>query len=159
MPRLFPSLEEGQDYVITLDVADKYGNRTKSELIMEYEPSNLITLDVQPFLDVDRNLETVNGDSLATISSQHPLVLETGQLATGVQTAEFGVANNATYSLVVGADSGDVVVRPGETKTIQIDLGTEGERLDIHIYPAVANAEAEAQFLFSIPQLRSIYND
>ncbi|USD58838.1 DUF4165 domain-containing protein [Vibrio sp. SCSIO 43140] len=159
LPRLFPSLEEGQDYVITLVVTDEYGNSTKSELLTEYEPSNLITLDVQPFLDIDRNLETVNGDSLARIYSQNPLVLETGQLATGVQTAEFSVANNATYSLVVGADSGDVVVRPGETKTIQIDLGTEGERLDIHIYPAVANAEAEAQFLFSIPQLRSIYND
>lgn len=159
LPRLFPSLEEGQDYVITLVVTDEYGNSTRSELLTEYEPSNLITLDVQPYLDIDRNLETVNGDSLARIYSQNPLVLDTGQLATGVQTAEFSVANNATYSLVVGADNGDVVVRPGETKTIQIDLGTVGERLDIHIYPAVANAEAEAQFLFSIPQLRSIYND
>lgn len=159
LPRLFPSLESGQDYNITLIVSDEYGNSSRSELTTEYEPSNLITLDVQPFLDIDRDLKTINGASLARIYSHNHLVLETGQRATGIQTAEFSVANVAEYPLVVGTTSGDVTVRPGETKTIQIDLGTEGEKLDLHIFPADENVEAEAQFLFSIPQLRSIYNE
>lgn len=47
-------------------------------------------------------------------------------------------------------------VLPGETKAVMVDLGPAGDLLEVEVFPS-ERMEGEAQFMFSIPSLSSIY--
>ena len=158
LPKLFPTMEEDESYTITLTAADEYGNATTSSIDVVFVPENLVQLDVQTYLPVAQNLLDSDDRPIARIYTDKSLVLSGAQLATGVQLAEITVDENVGGSLNFLTNEGEVSINPGETKEVSIDLGTTGGALSIDVYPAKGE-EGSAQFMFSIPQLTSMYNE
>ncbi|USD58839.1 DUF4165 domain-containing protein [Vibrio sp. SCSIO 43140] len=156
LPKLFPTLEEGETYQIQVSAADEYGNRSSKTVNISYKPDNLIIME--PFYYVPFTPSTpiyiADGSPLGLIYTNSALTLENSMLATGVQTAE--MTNNAASSFPIGieSDSGWVEILPGQTKEFGIDLGN-GEPLYVEIYPITNGNEGTADFIFNINQLTS----
>lgn len=158
LPKLFPTMEANEHYKITLTASDEYGNATTSSINVVFIPENLVQLDVQSYLPVAQNLMDADDEPIARIYTDSSLVLEGAQMATGEQLAEITVDANAGGSLNFLTNDGIVTIKPGETKEVSIDLGTTGSALSIDVYPAKGE-EGTAKFMFSIPQLSSMYNE
>ncbi len=158
LPKLFPTMEENEHYSISVTASDEYGNKSSSSVDVVFIPENLIQLDVQSYLPVTTNLLDENNTPIARIYTDEALVLEGAQKATGEQLAEITVDRNAGGALSFVTSNGVVTIAPGETKEVSIDLGTAGSALNVDVYPAF-NEEGKAKFMFSIPQLSSIYNN
>ncbi|EJO2025800.1 Ig-like domain repeat protein [Vibrio parahaemolyticus] len=155
LPRLFPTLDEGITYKMNVQVSDAYGNRATMEKTFMYVPDNLIQMGVIQYLPVDRVLLDANDDALAKITSNE-LKLDDGRMATGEQKAFVSLKASAEYAVLVNSD---VVVKPGETKEITIDLGDTGGKLNIPIHPEKQAQEGVSSILFEIPQLKSKYDN
>ncbi len=157
LPKLFPTMEANEHYKITLTASDEYGNSTTSTIDVVFVPENLVQLDVQTYLPIAQNLLDADDAPIARIYTDSSLVLEGAQMATGEQLAEITVDPNAGGALNFLTNEGVVTINPGETVEVSIDLGTTGSALSIDVYPTKGE-EGTAKFMFSIPQLSSMYN-
>ncbi|MEZ8733624.1 Ig-like domain-containing protein [Vibrio sp. 10N.239.312.D08] len=155
LPRLFPTLEEGVTYTLSITVSDAYNNNKSMQQSFMYIPDNLIQLGTINYLPVDAQLDDEDDNSLATITSNE-LKLDDGRMATGNQQAFVSLQSSAEFSVRV---NGNIVVKPGETKQMSIDLGDSGGSLNIPIYPDVSGTEGVGSILFEIPQLSSQYDN
>lgn len=153
LPRLFPTLEEGVEYTLTVTATDAYGNDATSSVSFGYIPDNLITLSTIRTLAVSYPIKNHDDQYIAEITSTE-LKLDDGRMATGPQFASITLKSNAAYPIVIQGQT----IAPGQTKELTIDLGTEGGKLAIPIYPAEDNVEGAAEILFEIPQLTSAYD-
>ena len=158
LPKLFPTMKTNEKYTITLTASDEYGNSTSSSKDIVFIPENLVQLDVQPYLPVAKNLQDSYDEPIARIYTENPLLLESAQFATGEQFAEITVDENAGGALSFLTTDGVVTIQPGETAEVTINLGTTGGLLNIDVFPGFGE-EATAKFMFSIPQLSSMYNE
>lgn len=152
IPRLFPSLEADMEYTLTAIGVDEYKNKVTRTLGFRFIPDNLIQMETQTYLSVNRPLLTGSDNPIAKISS-NVLQLDDGREATGMQAAEVTLKSTASYPLIIN----DVSIRPGETVRMNIDLGDAGGRLEIPVYPG-ESGEGSADLLFEIPQLTSKYD-
>lgn len=158
LPKLFPTLEDGEVYSLTVTAVDEFNNSTTDSVDISYKPENLIVMKTIDYLSsaVNQPLYLSDDSPMAVIITNSALTLENSMMATGLQTAE--VTNNITsaFPIKLRASSGWVDIYPGETKNVQIDLGT-GKPLHVEIYPIDAGVEGKADFLFNIPQLTSAH--
>ena len=92
---------------------------------------------------------------MARVYTEEHLITGFGQIATGLQMAEIQLSTDSTIPINVTVGGRDVVVEPGMIRGISIDLGTEGGRLEVEIFPGQKNYEGRADYLLSIPQLTS----
>ena len=155
LPKAFPTLKEDQFYTLVIEVTDEYGNSETIEKTIRYVPSNLIITAVQPYLTVDQSLSNSKGVPMARVYTEEHLITGFGQIATGLQMAEIQLSTDSTIPINVTVGGRDVVVEPGMIRGISIDLGTEGGRLEVEIFPGQKNYEGRADYLLSIPQLTS----
>ncbi|WP_435000245.1 hypothetical protein ACRZ5S_22675 (plasmid) [Vibrio scophthalmi] len=123
---------------------------------IRYVPSNLIITDVQPYLTVDQSLQNNVDIPMARIYTEEYLITGFGQIATGVQLAEVQLSTDSTIPINVRVGERHLQVEPGMIRSVPIDLGSEGGRLDVEIYPALKDVEGRADYLLSIPQLTSM---
>lgn len=72
-----------------------------------------------------------------------------GSLAKGIQTANITVRKDADYAINILGN----VIHPGETKEIQIDLGT-GENSTVPIFTAENDSTGESNFIIEFPQIK-----
>lgn len=99
LPKLFPTLQEGEGYRISAQVSDVYGNTTTDSIDISFIPENLIRLDTQTYLPISESLLTSDDEPIARVFSEEALVLEGGQLATGIQLAEVTIDANSPIQL------------------------------------------------------------
>lgn len=151
-PRIFPALQENQSYTLTVRVKDEYNNIGTGTANFQYTPENWIKLENLNTLAVSKNLQNRNGVALARITSSE-LRTDSGNLATGLQNALVTLRADAPYGIIIK----NVVVLPGQTKSIQLDLGDFGGFLDVPIYPS-SNKSGIASFMLEIPGLSSKYD-
>lgn len=154
LPRLFPTLEQGVNYVLKVNASDAYENQNALEITFKYLPDNLIQLGVIEYLPVNIPLLDEEDNSLASITSNE-LKLDDGRMATGEQKAFVSLKSSAEFAIRVDANT---TVSPGETKEIIIDLGDSGGSLNIPIYPDNPGEDGIGGVLFEIPQLKSKYD-
>ncbi len=158
-PRIFPTLDydSGERYTLNLIAQDEFGNSVTKSIVFGYMPENLIVVDTQQYLPSNgAALYDVSDHAIASIYSEEILTLDSSQIATGKQQAEISNRKNSDFPIVVRGNDGLVTVAPGETKTMLVDLGVSGSKLDIEVYPA-NNTEGSAEFMFNIPTLTTIY--
>ncbi|UYB60123.1 Ig-like domain-containing protein (plasmid) [Klebsiella michiganensis] len=148
-PRLFPTLDENTDkYTITAYATDTKGNSTQKSIQFAYYPKNLVTLEKLKTLGVVKALKTSDNTPLAVMRTGQ-LRRNDGSLAQGIQTANITVRSDAEYAInVLGT-----VIHPGETKEIQLDLGT-GENSTVPIFPAINGSTGQSNFIIEFPQLK-----
>lgn len=139
-----------------MTAADEFGNESVESIDFGYTPDNLIIIDSQTYLPSPVPIYDSQDKAIATIYSNEMLTLDGGQLATGVQLAEISNRKDSDFAISVRNDGDVVTVQPGETKNMEVDLGSAGMKINIEVYPA-SSIEGSAQFLFSIPSLTTIY--
>lgn len=148
-PRIFPSLNEGEIYTLTVSATDEMNNAKEYTSEFGYLPNNLVRLDNLRTLAVNSSLKTSEGIPLAVLSTSE-LRRQDGQLATGVQKAILTVRRDAAYGITVNGIS----ALPGESKDIVLDLGL-GEAKTFPIYPAESGKTGLSEFIIEIPELKS----
>ncbi|HBC3591550.1 TPA: DUF4165 domain-containing protein [Vibrio parahaemolyticus] len=151
-PRIFPALQEQQSYTLTVRVKDEYNNIGTGTARFQYTPENWIKLENLKTLAISKNLLNRQGEPLARVTSSE-LRTDSGNLATGLQDALVTLRSDAPFGLMVEG----VEVSPGQTKSIPLDLGDLGGKLDVPIYPS-SNSEGIASFLLEVPELTSKYD-
>lgn len=110
-------------------------------------PKNLVTTEKLKTLGVVKALKTSDNTPLAVMRTGQ-LRRNDGSLARGMQTANITVRSDAEYAInILGT-----VIHPGETKEIQLDLGT-GENSTVPIFPAINGSTGQSNFIIEFPQL------
>ena len=147
-PRLFPTLDASTDkYTLTAYATDAKGNTSQKSIQFAYYPKNLVTLEKLKTLGVVKALKTSDNTPLAVMRTGQ-LRRNDGSLAQGIQTANITVRSDAEYAInILGT-----VIQPGETKEIQLDLGT-GANSTVPIFPAVNGTTGQSNFIIEFPQL------
>ncbi|AZL83466.1 DUF4165 domain-containing protein (plasmid) [Aliivibrio salmonicida] len=153
LPRLYPTLNEGEIYDLTVVARDAYDNTSESVIKFGFVPENLISMETQTYLAVSSPLLTRADHPIAKIWSE-PLKLDDGRLATGIQVAEVTVNGGSPFGITINGE----VVQVGETKQIEIDLGVSGGELDLPIYPSESGKQGVAKIMFEIPSVSSMYD-
>ncbi|MCJ6115963.1 Ig-like domain-containing protein (plasmid) [Klebsiella pneumoniae] len=149
-PRLFPSLDANTDkYTLLVKAKDSAGNVSTNSIRFAYYPKNLIVLDQLNTLAVNKALSLSTGEPLAVLKASQ-LRRNDGSLAKGIQTALVTVRSDASFPLSIIGN----IVNPGETKEIQIDLGTVGNDVVIPIFPGTNGIVGSAGFIVEFPQLK-----
>ncbi|MEQ0009482.1 Ig-like domain-containing protein [Klebsiella sp. GG_Kp146] len=147
-PRLFPTLDASTDkYTLTAYATDAKGNTSQKSIQFAYYPKNLVTLEKLKTLGVVKALKSSDNTPLAVMRTGQ-LRRNDGSLAQGIQTANITVRSDAEYAInILGT-----VIQPGETKEIQLDLGT-GANSTVPIFPAVNGTTGQSNFIIEFPQL------
>ncbi|HID5339180.1 TPA: Ig-like domain-containing protein [Klebsiella pneumoniae] len=147
-PRLFPTLDTSTDkYTLTAYATGAKGNTSQKSIQFAYFPKNLVTLEKLKTLGVVKALKTSDNTPLAVMRTGQ-LRRNDGSLAQGMQTANITVRSDAEYAInILGT-----VIHPGETKEIQLDLGT-GENSTVPIFPAINGSTGQSNFIIEFPQL------
>lgn len=149
-PRLFPSLDQNTDkYTLLVKAVDDAGNLASKSIQFAYFPKNLIVLDQLNTLAVNKALKLSSGEPLAVLKASQ-LRRNDGSLAKGVQTALITVRGDSSFPISVIGN----LIEPGETKEIQIDLGSIGNDVVIPIFPGVSGVVGSSGFIVEFPQLR-----
>lgn len=146
-PRIFPSLNEGETYRLTVTATDEMNNTKDYESEFGYLPNNLVRLDNLRTLAVNASLKTTTDVPLAVLSTGM-LRRKDGQLATGVQNAILTVRRDAQY----GINLNGTAAAPGESKNLMLDLGL-GDPRTFPIYPTESGKTGTSEFIIEIPEL------
>lgn len=82
---------------------------------------------------------------------ESPIVTDSlGRVAKGVHNVFVTVFPTASYPLIIQG----VEIKPGETKTISVNLSNTGNRLSIPVYPAVGAVSGSADYRVTISDIR-----
>lgn len=146
-PRVFPSIDQGDSYTLTITAEDEQNNRTTTSATFKYLPNNLVQLQNLRTLAVNSALKTSTNEPLAFMKTS-VLRKENGEIAKGVQRGTLTVRRDAAFSITINS----VSARPGETVEISIDMGI-GEEVLVPIFPAENGKTGTASFLIEFPQL------
>lgn len=146
-PRIFPSLEAGQDYTVTITATDVANNAAQHQLTFLYVPPNLLQAGGVQTLAINRQINDTNDSPISAI---HTGVLRAvdGTLASGPQTAYITLRSDAKFSAMIAG----TVIAPGETKTVVLTPLVTGE-LVIPVYSNQAGDIGSADFMIDIPEI------
>ncbi|WP_418643042.1 Ig-like domain-containing protein (plasmid) [Vibrio chaetopteri] len=150
-PRLFPSLEAGQEYLMTIVAADKYQNSITKMYRFNYEPNNLIRLESIAYLPVAQELFDSGDVPFARVLS-NSLRTDDGSIASGVQSLLVSVRSDSQTGIAIN----EVQVLPGETKSVQYTITNLEGMLELPIRPITvdSNGDGSATFLVEIPYIK-----
>ncbi|MGR5287178.1 Ig-like domain-containing protein [Vibrio maritimus] len=150
-PRLFPNLEAGQEYLMTIVAADKYQNSITKMYRFNYEPNNLIRLESIAYLPVAQELFDSGDVPFARVLS-NTLRTDDGSIASGVQSLLVSVRSDSQTGIAIN----EVPVLPGETKSVQYTITNLEGILELPIRPITvdSNGDGSATFLVEIPYIK-----
>ncbi|MGN5148339.1 Ig-like domain-containing protein [Aeromonas enteropelogenes] len=147
VPRMFPTLEPGQEYQVTATARDSHGNESTKSVTITLSPSNLVRHDAINLLPVTQSLLDINDKALGVISFQGALT-DGGSQSRGPQVGYFTLRRDAEFSVMFNGTK----VEPGETKDVVIPLNAEGY-VTLPVWPANADVIGKATYMIDIPQL------
>ncbi|HHQ5957230.1 TPA: Ig-like domain-containing protein [Enterobacter hormaechei subsp. hoffmannii] len=147
-PKIFPSLNEGETYTLTVQAKDEMNNVKESSVEFNYLPNNLVRLENLKTLAVNASLKTSDNTPLAVLYASQ-LRKKDGSIATGLQDAVLTVRKDAAFGVTVNG----VSAMPGESKELQLDLGL-GDSRSFPIFPAVSGLTGRSEFMINIEELK-----
>ncbi|MGT7858916.1 Ig-like domain-containing protein, partial [Escherichia coli] len=147
-PKIFPSLNEGETYTLTVQAKDEMNNVKESSVEFNYLPNNLVRLENLKTLAVNASLKTSDNTALAVLYASQ-LRKKDGSIATGLQDAVLTVRKDAAFGVTVNG----VSAMPGESKELQLDLGL-GDSRSFPIFPAVSGLTGRSEFMINIEELK-----
>ncbi|WP_236449286.1 Ig-like domain-containing protein, partial [Escherichia coli] len=146
--KIFPSLNEGETYTLTVQAKDEMNNVKESSVEFNYLPNNLVRLENLKTLAVNASLKTSDNTALAVLYASQ-LRKKDGSIATGLQDAVLTVRKDAAFGVTVNG----VSAMPGESKELQLDLGL-GDSRSFPIFPAVSGLTGRSEFMINIEELK-----
>lgn len=150
-PRIFPSLEDNESYLLTVVISDTAKNESSKTMSFTYIPPNLVRLEQLSALALNQKILDSNNVAISRIVTE-PLRTNDGQLASGEQDAIVTLRQDASFPVIVSG----ITINPGQTVAIKLLVNSLGQ-IDEPVYPAVSGAIGKAAFLVDIPKINSIY--
>lgn len=147
-PKIFPSINDGETYTLTVQAKDDMNNVKESAAEFNYLPNNLVRMENLKTISVSTALKTSDNTPLAVLYASQ-LRKQDGSIATGVQDAVLTVRKDAAFGVTVNG----VSAAPGESKTIQLDLGL-GDGRSFPIFPAISGVSGTSEFMLNIEELK-----
>jgi len=147
-PKIFPSLNEGETYTMTVLAKDEMNNTTESSVEFNYLPNNLVRLENLKTIAVNSALKTSDNIPLAVLYASQ-LRKKDGSIATGPQDAVLTVRKDAKFGITVNG----VSAAPGESKNVKLDLGL-GDSRSFPIFPSVSGVTGTSEFMLNIDELK-----
>ena len=147
-PRLFPTFEPSEGYIISITATDSQSNSKTYTQRFTYLPNNLVQLHNLKTLAVNSPLKTSAGVPLAYLQTS-VLRKTNGEIARGVQQAMLTVRKDAKFGITFNG----VSAAPGESVPVDIDMG-QGNEMLIPIFPTESGRSGESQFMIEIAELQ-----
>ncbi|EHS0389559.1 DUF4165 domain-containing protein [Salmonella enterica] len=147
-PKIFPSLNDGETYTLTVYAKDEMNNVKESAVEFNYLPNNLVRLENLKTISVSTALKTSDNTPLAVLYASQ-LRKKDGSIATGKQDAILTVRKDASFGVTVNG----VSAAPGESKTVQLDLGL-GDSRSFPIFPSISGVSGTSEFMLNIEELK-----
>ncbi len=147
VPRMFPTLEAGQEYTLTVTAKDAQGNSTTKIQKFGLTPANLVSLaDIKTFA-VAQSLKDKSDVPLALVRFKGALT--DGQTQSrGNQSGYITLRSDSAFAVIFNG----LTVQPGETKDVVIPLDATGQA-SLPIYPATSGVAGKSSYMIDIPQL------
>ena len=147
-PKIFPSLNDGETYTLTVQAKDEMNNVKESAVEFSYLPNNLVRLENLKTISVSTALKTSDDTPLAVLYASQ-LRKKDGSIATGKQDAILTVRKDAAFGVTVN----EVSAAPGESKNVQLDLGL-GDSRSFPIFPSTSGVVGTSEFMLNIEELK-----
>ncbi|MCQ1061036.1 Ig-like domain-containing protein [Photobacterium sp. ZSDE20] len=151
-PRIFSSLEPGEEYSLTITAVDDFGNDHITTYTLAYQPANLVRVESISVFPVDRLLSD-RGDNPLNVIVSNELRTDEGELASGEQSIMFTLRSDANYPVHIINET--TKVSPGETVEVVYNITNNQGKLFVPIFPAVKGVQGESEFMLSIPLLEA----
>ena len=147
VPRMFPTLEVGQEYRLSITAKDSHDNQTSRAVTLTLSPQNLVRLDGINVLATNQSLLDINDKPLGKISFKGALT-DGGSQSRGPQAGYFTLRRDSAFAVMFNGTK----VAPGETKDVVIPLDGSGS-VTLPVWPADAGVTGKASYMLDIPQL------
>ena len=147
VPRMFPTLEAGQEYTLNITASDAQGNIATGSQTFSLSPQNLVRHDGISVLAISQSLLDSNDQPLGKISFKGALT-SGGSQSRGPQAGYFTLRRDSAFAVMFNGTK----VAPGETKDVVIPLDGTGS-VTLPVWPADAGVKGRASYMIDIPQL------
>lgn len=151
-PRIFPSLEPGEEYTLTITASDDFGNERVNAYTLAYQPANLVRVESISVFPID-SLLTDRADNPLNVIVSNELRTEQGELASGDQSVMITLRSDANYPVHVIDNT--ITVSPGETVEFVYNINNSQGKLYIPIFSAENGVQGDSEFMLSIPLLEA----
>ena len=147
VPRMFPTLEPGQEYTLKVDAVDSQGNKTSVIQTFSLSLQNLAIADPVSVLAVSKSLLDANDQPLGMVVFKGALT-DGGSQSRGPQAGYITLRTDAAFGVIFNGQP----VQPGETKDVVIPLDPQGSA-KLPVWPATSGVTGKANYMIDIPQL------
>ncbi|HAT2580398.1 TPA: DUF4165 domain-containing protein [Aeromonas hydrophila] len=147
VPRMFPTLEAGQEYTLNVTASDAQGNIATASQAFSLSPQNMVRLDGINVLATSQSLLDNNDKPLGKISFKGALT-SGGSQSRGPQAGYFTLRRDSAFAVMFNGTK----VAPGETKDVVIPLDSTGS-VTLPVWPADTGVKGKASYMIDIPQL------
>lgn len=147
VPRMFPTLEAGQEYTFKVEARDSQGNKSTFSKTFSLAQKNLVMADPVSVMAVAKSLLDSHDQPLGTVVFKGALT-DGGTQSRGPQAGYITLRSDAAFSVIFNGQQ----VQPGETKDVVIPLDVQGSA-KLPVWPATSGVTGKANFMIDIPQL------
>ncbi|MFC6674126.1 Ig-like domain-containing protein [Marinobacterium aestuariivivens] len=145
-PVMFPSLQEGESYLLTVEATDSQGNTAQVVVDFEYKPRQVTLADgMDGKLMVPAVTQEFQRQGGGEIIQTEPLTLSDGAVVSGTYDVFATLRSDAEVPLVVNG----IRIEPGQTMSVmsQHNFASSGGRINLPLRPAVAGVEGSSNLL------------
>lgn len=145
-PIMFPSMQVGEEYTLTVTAEDSQGNSTTANKSFMYEPAQISLADGMDgklmIPAIAHEFKRLDGGN---IIQTEPIQLGGDTVVSGVYDVFATLRSDAQIPLVVNG----ILISPGETMNImnQHDFSSSGGRIDLPLRPANSGEEGTSNLL------------
>ncbi|HDT5862681.1 TPA: DUF4165 domain-containing protein [Aeromonas hydrophila subsp. hydrophila] len=147
VPRMFPTLEAGQEYTLNITASDAQGNIATASQAFSLSPQNMVRHEGITVLATSQSLLDSNDKPLGKISFKGALT-DGGSQSRGPQAGYFTLRRDSAFAVMFNGTK----VAPGETKDVVIPLDATGS-VTLPVWPADTGVKGKASYMLDIPQL------
>ncbi len=147
VPRMFPTLDAGQEYTLSVSTADAQGNTATVNQVFSLSPQNMVRHEGITVFATSQSLLDSNDKPLGKISFKGALT-DGGSQSRGPQAGYFTLRRDSAFAVMFNGTK----VAPGETKDVVIPLDATGS-VTLPVWPADTGVKGKASYMLDIPQL------